>query len=418
MPEGEQEGDNGVAGDTTALESRLARYPADRYPAQHAVVAFHLGTAHLQRARISQALESLRVAYGIFGRLGMHLEQLKALTMLGVALRESGRSDLAREAFERAVPAFGELDQPVEAAAASYDLGLVLNEQGHVVDAQQAMAYARQLFLEAGHLTRAGSAAREQGASLLTSGQVESALPLLVEATDLAERSGDLPGLGAAANVLGLAHLASDDTGAAVVAFSRAVAAFPRSMRPTEHAMVKANLAIAHEQDGNPARARLAARQALSVSSADPPVRRQAQRLLDRLKGAKQADLITVLDAEPLCRWSAIVREEALRWSDLGQDNRVEAVNGFIDGILGRPGTSVDLAESLIAALLELPPSSYAELVTAIVQATGTRAQPDSERVRMVVGSGMARFPIPQWQRLVSSLNAAAAAADQPAGWR
>ncbi|MDQ3481708.1 MAG: hypothetical protein M3423_10350, partial [Actinomycetota bacterium] len=63
-------------------------------------------------------------------------------------------------------------------------------------------------------------------------------------------------------------------------------------------------------------------------------------------------------------------------------------------------------------------PEPYGELVTAIVQATGGRAEEDSERVRTVVGSAMARFAIPQWQRLASSLNSAANAAGQPEGWR
>jgi len=41
---------------TGELEARLARYPVDRYPVQHATTAFHLGTAHLQRGSVTQAL--------------------------------------------------------------------------------------------------------------------------------------------------------------------------------------------------------------------------------------------------------------------------------------------------------------------------------------------------------------------------
>jgi len=125
-----------------------------------------------------------------------------------------------------------------------------------------------------------------------------------------------------------------------------------------------------------------------------------------------------VLDAEPFDRWPAILREEALRWCDLPAPERVEAVSGFVEGLLDRPGTSFDLAESLISVLLELPPQQYAELVTAMVVATGGPPQDHGERVRTVVASALARFPLPQWQRLVGSLNAAAAETGQPAGWR
>ena len=414
----DQEADSAVHKDMAQLESRLARYPADRYPVQHATVAFHLGTAHLQRGRVPQALRLLRAADELFARLGMRLEQAKTLTMHGVALREAGRGIEARQAFERAGRAFAELEQPAEQAAASYNLGLVLHEQGEVVAAHRAMVEARGLFLRSGQVAQAGAAAREQGAALLRSGDVASALPLLEEAVGLAERGGDLPGLGAAANVLGLAHLASDDPAAAVAALSRAVGAFPRSMRPAEHAMAKANLATAYERAGNPARARLAAGQALVLTTADPQVLAQARQVLDHLRGAAQGDLVTVLDAEPLERWPAIVREEALRWCDAPVGERLRAVHSFVAGLLSRPGASYDLAESLLSVLLELPPAQYAELVTAIVQDTGRRDDNESERLRAVVGSAMARFPIPQWQRLAGSLNETASAVGQPASWR
>ncbi len=414
----EQGGDDVAAMGTGELVARLSRYPAGRYPAQHATAAFHLGTAYLQGGRVEEALRALRDAYDVFDRLGMRLEQAKTLTMYGVALREAGRADLAGPAFEQAVKAFAELEQPAEEAAASYNLGLVLQDQRDPAAAQRAMAYARELFLQAGQHGQAGAAAREHGASLLWSGDVASALPLLEEAAELAERGRDLPGLGAAANALGLAHLASDDAAAAVLALSRAVGAFPRSMRPAEHAMAKANLAMAYERAGNPARARLAARQALAVQNADPQVQALAQDVLRRLRGKTGADLLTVLDQEPQERWPAIVREEALRWCDAGPLERMRAVGGYLDGLLSRPGASYDLAESLLAVILELPPNSYAALVTAIVQDTARRAQSDAERVQAVVGSAMARFAIPQWQRLAASLNAAATTAGQSASWR
>lgn len=417
MPATEQHRDTGAPAYTAELDARLARYPAPRYPAQHATAAFHLGATHLEHGRPTEALDALRTAFDLFARLGMRLEQSKALTMRGVALRDTGRADLAGECFERAAQIFAELSQQAEEAAARYNLGLVLQQLGDADAARSALARAFELFLLAGHPTQAGAAAREHGASLLTSGDVGSALPLLEKAAALAERNGDLPGLGLAANALGLAHLASDDAASALEAFWRAVGAFPRSMRPSEHAMVKANLALAYERAGNPARARLAARQAL-MASAELPVRLQAQQLLDRLRDGSRADLLTVLDAEPFERWPAIVRDEVLRCVEAGPAELSRALNDVVDSFLDRPGTSYDLAESLLAVVLELPPGPYGDLVTAIVRAAGARPDGDGERVRAVMASAMARFAIPQWQRLASSLNAAAAAAGQPTNWR
>ena len=404
--------------ETAELEARLAQHPVARYPAQHATTAFHLATLHLQAGRVAAAVPLLGAAYDVFRQLGMKLEQAKTLTMHGVAQREAGRSDLAAQSFERAATAFGELDQPAEEAAASYNLGLTLQEQGVGARAKEAMARAYELFVEAGHLGQAGAAARESGIHLLTSGDLEAALSALEDAAALAERAGDLPGLGAAANGLGLTHLALDDAPAAVTAFSRAVGAFPRSMRGSEHAMVKANLAVAYERVGNDARARLSARQALAVSSIDPPVRAQAQQLLNRLSVTTGADLLSVLAEEPPDRWPVILREEVLRWCDTGPAERLSAVDGFVDGLLSRPEASYDLAESLIAVLVELPPAPYADMVTTIVQVTGQLAPSDEERVRSIMGSAMARFAMPQWQRLAASLNAAATTAGQSAGWR
>lgn len=400
------------------LTSRLAQHPVDRYPAQHATAAFHLGTAYLQRGGISEALARLRTAHQVFGTLGMALEEAKAVTMYGVALREAGRNDPAREAFEAAEVAFDALDQPAEQAAASYNLGLVLRVQGDPVAAAEAMTRAYKLFLAAAQPAQAGTAARERGSMLFAAGEVLAALPLLEEAASLAESSGDLAGLGAAENVLGLAHLAAGDPAASVAALTRAVGAFPRSMRPAEHAMAKSNLAMAYEQAGNTARARLAARQALAVSTADPLVQAQARKVLHRLSQAVQTDLLTVLGDEPLDSWPALVREEAVRWSEALPTERVKAVAEYVDGLLRRPETSYDLAEALLAVLLELPPERYSALVEALVQATGGLCADDSDRVRAVTGSAMARFAIPQWQRLANSLNAAATALGQPGGWR
>jgi len=148
---------------------------------------------------------------------------------------------------------------------------------------------------------------------------------------------------------------------------------------------------------------------------ADPALGRD---LLDRLRGTTGLDLLTVLDEEPTERWSALIREEVLRWCEARRPERLRAVGGFLDGLLGRPGTTYDLAESLIAVLLELPPPPYADMVASIVHVNAGLASQDQERLRAVIGSAMARFAIPQWQRLAGSLNAAESAAGRTGGWR
>lgn len=400
------------------MESRLARYPAARYPVQHATASYHLGTAYLQRGRLPQSIDLLSTAQDIFARLGLRLEQAKTLIMHGVALRESGHRDLARQAFEGAVHTFAELEQPAEQGAAAYNLGLVLHEEADAEGAHEAMVSARGLFLEAGLPAQAGAACRERGAALLQSGRPDLAVPLLEEAADLAERGGDLPGLGMATNVLGLAHLATDDPARSVSELSRAVGAFPRSMRPAEHAMAKANLALAYERSGLFARARLAARQAQALSSADAQVQAQAREVLGRLASDTRLELLAVLETEPRKRWAAIIREEALRWCDASSAERQDALSGFVEGLLSRPEVCYDLAESFLGVLLELPPDSYGALVSALVEATGKRSDDEGDRVRAVVGSALARFAIPQWQRLASSLNTAAATTGRAATWR
>ena len=404
--------------ETAELVERLARYPASRYPAQHATAAFRLATVHLQYGRSDQAVPLLGTAYETFGRLDMRLEQTKALMMHGVALRQGDRNDLASVTFERAARAFGALEQPAEEAAAFYNLGLSLHHNGDPTAAQAALSRAYDLFLAAGHLARAGAAARERGAYLLTSGRIGAARTVLEDAADLAHRANDLPGLGAATNALGLAYLASDDPAAAVREFSRAVGAYPRSLRPAEHAMVKANLAVAYERSGQHARARLTARQALAITSAEPPVRDQAQHVVERLHVLTGLDLLTVLDAEPIPRWPALIREEVLRWCEAPRPERRSAIRGFLNGLLERPGLGYDLAESLLSVIIELPPPPYARMVSSIVQVTAELTPPGRERIHAIIGSAMARFAIPQWQRLAASLNAAEAAAGRDGVWQ
>jgi tetratricopeptide (TPR) repeat protein len=401
-----------------SLVDKLARYPADRYPVQHATTQFHLGSALLHTGETAPALDALTVARQLFAHAGMRLETGKTTLMLGVGLRTAGRLEEATAAFVAAGELLSAPDSPAEQAAAAYNLGLVLQDRRDLDGAHAAWDRARELFLAAGYPAQAGAAARDHGASLLSSGNVPAALPLLEQAAALAERAGDDPGTAAAANVLGLAHLAAGDAVSAVGVLSRALAFVPRAVRPADHAMVKANLALAHEKVGESARARLAALQVSAVPSAAAPVRRQAEEVLSRLPGDASEDLMAVLDRTVREEWVPVLREEVMRAAELPPGERRALVSGFLDGVLARPESAYALAESLLAVVLELPPRLYTLLVEALVAACAGRPEDEVERLQAVIGSAMARFAMPQWQRLAASLNTAAAAAGQPATWR
>lgn len=401
-----------------SLVGRLGRYPADRYPVQHAATQFLLGSALLHAGQTAAALQALTVASEIFGSVGMRLEQSKAALMRGVALRTAGRHEEAAAALSAAGAQLGRLDQPAEQAAALFNLGLVLQDGGRPGAAREAWATARGLFLAAGHPAQAAAAAREQGASLLAAGDPSAAIPLLEQATTLAERCGDLPGMGAAANALGLAHLAEHNSLAALMALRWALSAFPHSVRPADDAMVRANLALAHEQAGDGPRARLAARQALSAPEAAGPVRAQAQQLLARLPGDASEDLLAVLDEDDQERAVPVLREEMLRASRLPVGQRQAIIRGFLDGLLTRPERCYDLAQSLLQVVLEFPPRTYELILSAVVDACPGRPEQDTQRLHAVICSAMARFAVPQWLRLAATLNAAAQQAGEPATWR
>ena len=397
---------------------RLGRFPAERYPVQHATTQFHLGSQLLHTGDAPPALEALTVAQDLFIRCGLRLEAAKAAVMRGVGLRSVGRLGDAAVVFEKAAAELADLDQPAEQAAALYNAGLVRHDRGDVDAAHAAWRSARELFLSAGHPARAAAAARDHGASLLTAGDVGGAVALLQQALSLAQRAGDGAGAGAAGNVLGLAHLAAGDPVSAVAALRDALGWFPRALRPAGHAMVKANLALAHEQAGDLARARLAARQALAVPGAAPPVRLQAQQVLTRRPGRADEDLLSVLDSEAREQWVPVVREEVLRLAGTGAVERIAVVRGFLDGVLTRPPAAYALAETLLHVVLELPPRTYDALVAAVVASCSGRPEQDADRLRAVLSSALARFAVPQWQRLAASLNAAAEAAGEPATWR
>lgn len=400
------------------LVTRLRQYPVDRYPVQHATTQFHLGSLLLLAGDTEPAMAALVTARNIFALAGMGLEQAKTTVQLGVALRAAGRLHEASAAFTAACDGLASLDQPAQQAAASYNLGLVHQDAGDLTAAHRAWSTARELFLVARYPAQAAAAARDHGASLLTAGEVKAALALLEQAASLAESADDIPGVGAAANVLGLAQLTAGDPAGAVASLRRALGAFPRATRPADYAMVKANLALAHQQAGDVQRARLAAGQAQAVPSAAPPVRALAKEILTRLAGPCGCDLVAALDTEDREQWPAVIREELLRSVDLPPAGRTAFAREFLDGLLVRPAVAYDLAEALLQVVLELPPRSYGHLVSAVVAGTADRSSDETDRVTAVVSSAMARFAMPQWQRLAASLNAAATTAGLPARWR
>lgn len=406
-----------VADSAQDLIAKLGRYPVDRYPVQHATTQFHLGSVLLHAGEIPPAVEALAVSRSVFVGAGMRLEAAKATVMLGVGLRAAGRLEEAAGAFHAAGAVLAELDQPVEQAAAAYNLGLVRHDAGDPDAAHAAWASARELFLSTGYPAQAAAAARDHGASLLTAGDVAAAVPLLEQSASLAERAGDGPGTAAAANVLGLAHLAAWDAPAAVAVLRRALgftpaACVPPSTRwsrptwrwPTSRLATTQSTARRAAGPGGAERRRCGARAgaAAAAAVAGAGARRPAERPRHRAAGAV----------------GPLVREEVLRLAELPAGQRCVEVSGFLHGALARTEASYELVQSLLQVVLELPPRAYDLLVATIVDAADGRPQQDVERLRAVVGSAMARFAIPQWQRLAASLNAAAQATGQPATWR
>lgn len=407
-----------VAPDEESLLERVRRHPAHRYPVQHATAQFHLGSALLQAGDTSRALTALATARRLFISAGLSLEASKAMVMLGIGFRAAGRLDEAGQAFRSAADALAALDQPAEQGAAMYNLGLVLQDSQQLDAARHAWGRAHELFLAAGCLAQAGTAARDHGASMLASGDVGVALPLLEQALTLAERAGDDPGVAAAANTLGLTHLAAGDAPSAVAMLRRALAFVSRAVRPADHAMIKANLALAYEHAGEPARARLAARQVAAFPAAPAPVRAQVSDVLARLHHGERDDLFTVLDQEDPAEWATVVRDEVLRAAELPREGRDALLRDVVDGLVGRPELSYQVAQTLLSVILELPPRPYALLIESVVAGCAAREGDDAERVRAIFSSAMARFAVPQWQRLAASFNAAAEAAGDPATWR
>lgn len=380
-------------------DARVRRYPLERYPVQHATAQFHLGAARLAAGDPEAAVAAFTSARRVFARAGLGLEVVKATNMMGIARQEAGRAAEAAAAFRAAREGFATLGKPAEEAAASFNLGLALRNCDDLDGARAAWTAARERFLGVGREAQAAACARELGALLLAVDPA-AAEPLLEEATALAERAGDLPALGASSNVLGLAFLALGRPAAATEAFQRALAAFPRSVRPEEYAMAKVNLALAYAQTGQQARARLVARQALAVPGGARPVRDQARRLLAQLPDTTGDDLLAALDEDPPARWPGTMRDEVLRLLDSPPADRQSAVASLLTASVSRPGWGRGLVQTLLDVLLELPPAAYDVMARALITAAASCPPEQAEGLRAVLLSAMARFPLPQWERL------------------
>lgn len=397
------------------LTARLSRYPADRYPVQHATASFHLGAALTEAGRFDEAERALGVAADLFGTDRLPVEHAKAVNARGAALRAAGRPDAAVECFSAAAAAFAEAGQPLEHGAALFNLGLTRRDLG--ADPVEAFAAARELLDPERVPGHAAAAARELGAALFTAGRVEESVPLLEKALALAERGRDLAGLGSAANTLGLAHLAGGRAKDAVAALVTAASAHPRAVRPEGHAMAKANLALAHERAGDAARAGLAARQALGVRSVPEPVRGIATAVLARL-GDAPGRVLDVLDAEPEDSWPDVLREELLRWADGGPGERAVEARALVTGVLDRPRTAPELVATWLGGLLELPPEAMHTLATDVLVVVADQEPVRAERFRSWVARGCARFHVPQMDRLTRMFEDIAARTGGPASWQ
>ncbi len=397
------------------LQNRLRHYPADRYPIQHATSQFHLGTLLISAGRTEEARTALLTAAELFDPASLPVEHGKSLNALGAVLRENGELHEARAAFERAVELFQAADSRPELGAALYNLGLVDAQLDEGEDAIAALRRARSLLDPDAAPASASAVARELGALLLSSDRLDDATAMLREAAEIAGRAGDHASIGAASNLLGVTLLASNRDREALQALREAVAAHPRTVRPGEHSMAKANLALSYERLGEPARARLAAHQALAIAECPPAVAAQASEILDRL-GDPPGDLGIVLALESSDAWEAIMRGELMRWVTVEPEvRRAEIAAWIAHQSASKRGT--DLGAVLVGGLLELPPQPTGVLVRAIVEEVAKLDERTADHFRSQISSAMARFYVPQWMRLKDAFNRVASELGAETSW-
>ncbi len=406
------------------LRERLTRYPAEKYPVQHATAQFHLGGLLVEANRVDEARVALTRASELFAPDRMPVEHAKVLNALGAIHRLTGDLDRAEQCFTSAERCFAEANLPLERGAAVFNLGLVCRQRHDEARALGWFRLAAELFDPEQAPGEAAATAREMAASLLATGEPQAALDALGPASEHAEKTGDVAARGAVANLAGLAHLALDVPEQAIEDFTLAVAANPRGVRPGEYAMAKANLALACERAEQRDHARLAASQALGVPDAAEPVRTQAAGVLDRV-GHHPCALPDVLDTVAEDNWPPLVREELSRWADADEADRRAAASAWIDGQLARPQAAMAMAEAWLGGLLELPPDAMERLIrstlaalaskndtVATSDATDSHGTADAETFRRTVSSAMIHFHVPQWMRLRDTFTSVAAEFD------
>lgn len=400
-----------MAGEEAAieeLEERLRRYPSERYPVQHATTQYHLGVALTNAGRLDEAGSALAIAVKLFDPQRLPVENAKATNALGAALRAGGRTREAAEAFERAASALEAAGLRPEQAAARFNLGLVQRDSGDPASAIESFEQAGTLFEDARLPVQAAAAAREAGAARFAMGDLDWARRSLERSLELADGAGDQAAFGAAANALGLVHLHAGRSREAVETLRSAAAGHPRTIRPEGYAMVKANLALAHEQAGHEAEARLAARQALGTPGAPQPAAEQAAAVLDRLGGGR-GDILGLLEKQPPERRPPLVREELARLVDAQPDERLAELGAWIDGQVARGEAGVELAEAWVGGLLELPPEALDTVIRSTLEALAARDGGRRARFTADVDRAMARFHVPQLMRLKDEFRRVAA---------
>lgn len=345
---------------------------------------------------------------------GLTAERAKATNARGTALRLAGRSEDAAAAFRSAAAGFGTAGLPLEHGAAMYNLGLVERERGDTEAAVAAFSSASELLDPEKVPAYSSAASRELASALLARGELARARTAADEAMTLADRAGDLVGLGGAANMLGLIQLAAGKPRPAAEAFRSAAGAHPRSLRPEPYAMAKANMALAYERDERLAHARLAAHQALGIATAEP-VRQQAEAVLARV-GREVGQLLLVLDEEPDKRWPNLVRDELLLWVVTDPTDRRAEAGAWVDGILTRMNAP-DLAEAWLGALLEMPPEEATVVISGVMDALTERDSEVEQKFRSLNCRSLARFHVPQMERLAGLFNKQAATRGLPTDW-
>jgi tetratricopeptide (TPR) repeat protein len=393
--------------DLDDLRELLARHPPTTEPREHATARFHLGTTLLDVGATGEAVEHLVVAARTFDEQGAATEHARAANMLGVALRESGRLDDAAIAFASAAEVFDRHGDVAECGAALYNLGLVERDRDDPDAALELFAAAAEILDRADALPQAAAARRERGSVLLTQGETAASVDLLTEAVAVARQSGDLAALGYASTLLGLAHLATDRCRAAVNTLRDAVGAHPREIRPGPHSVAKANLALAYERAGEVTRARLVANQTLAGTDVPAHAAEVAAGVLAR-HPSEAGDLARVLDEEPPETWAGTVRAEVTRWAATEPAAMDAEVEAWIGAVLERPLVQQELLAAWLGALLELPPEVIERVAASTVRALASLPAGAEDAFRRSASRAMARFHVPQLERLRDTFDRAA----------